>query len=136
MKPTLKPITNEALFLFISAACLLISCNEVVDEQESVFAPFTVTPNAEELPVEKNTPTVSFADAEAFMQNRCNSINQTLVRKMRTRFDGTTVYLFMSVSEDGTVCVSSVSEYALEVLAADCGSLETKLEEWNSITQY
>ena len=127
----------KALYVsFITALALLsfTGCSTTPNETETSVN--NEQESTTELSVEDNTPTVSFAEAEAFMQNRCDAVNQTLVRKMRTRFDGTTVYLFMSVAEDGTVCVSSVSEYALEVLAADCGSLERKLEEWNNIQSY
>lgn len=127
----------KALYVsFITALALLsfTGCSTKPNETETSVN--NEQESTTELSKENNTPTVSFAEAEAFMQNRCVAINQTLVRKMRTRFDGTTVYLFMSVAEDGTVCVSSISEYALEVLAADCGSLERKLEEWNNIQSY
>lgn len=76
---------------------------------------------------------VTFSEAEAFMQNRCNSTNQTLMKKKSVNFNGTKLYMFLSVAENGYVCISSVSENALEVLAADCGPSEIKIEEWNAV---
>tara|TARA_Y100000385_G_scaffold235325_1_gene249045 strand:- start:956 stop:1420 length:465 start_codon:yes stop_codon:yes gene_type:complete len=76
---------------------------------------------------------VTFSEAEAFMQNRCNSINQTLMKKKSVNFNGTKLYMFLSVAENGYVCITSVSENALEVLAADCGPSEKKLREWNAV---
>ena len=76
---------------------------------------------------------VTFSEAEAFMQNRCNSTNQTLMKKKSVNFNGTKLYMFLSVAENGYVCISSVSENALEVLAADCGTSEKKIREWNAV---
>jgi hypothetical protein len=67
------------------------------------------------------------------MQKRYNEINQTLMRKKSLNFDGSILYMFLSVAENGYVCISSVSEYALEVLAVDCGPSEIKIEQWNAV---
>jgi tetratricopeptide (TPR) repeat protein len=82
---------------------------------------------------DSKNPKVTFSEAEEFMQNRCNAINQTLMKKKSVNFNGTTLYMFLSVAENGYVCISSVSENALEVLAADCGPSELKIEEWNAV---
>ena len=76
---------------------------------------------------------VSFSEAEAFMQKRCNETNQNLMKKKSVNFNGTKLYMFLSVAENGYVCISSVSENALEVLSADCGPSEIKIEEWNAV---
>lgn len=80
-----------------------------------------------------NITKVTFSEAEAFMQNRCNATNQTLMKKKSVNFNGTKLFMFLSVAENGYVCISSVSENALEVLAADCGPSEIKIEEWNAV---
>lgn len=41
--------------------------------------------------------------------------------------------MFLSVAENGDACISSISENALEILAADCGPIEVKIEEWNAV---
>ena len=43
------------------------------------------------------------------------------------------LYIYMSVAENGMTCISTVSELALEVLAADCGETYRKIDEWNAI---
>ena len=50
------------------------------------------------------------------MLERCEKINQTLMKKKSVFFDGTKIYMFLSVAEDGYVCISSISENALELL--------------------
>ena len=76
---------------------------------------------------------VTFYEAEAFMQNRCDAINQTLMKKKSVNFNGTKLFMFMSVAENGYVCISTVSEIALEILATDCGPSERKIQEWNAV---
>jgi hypothetical protein len=76
---------------------------------------------------------VTSYEAEAFMQDRCKTINQTLMKKKTVNFDGTKLFMFMSVAENGYVCISTVSENALEILAADCGPSERKIQEWNAV---
>ena len=66
------------------------------------------------------------------MQNRCDNIGQTLMRTKTIDFDGTTLYAFMSVAENGMVCVSTISEHKLEVLAVDCGEAQMKINQWNN----
>ena len=76
---------------------------------------------------------VTLSEAETFMLERCNNINQTLMRKKTVTFNGTKLYMFMSVAEDGQACICSISENKLEVLAADCGEVYTKIEQWNNL---
>jgi hypothetical protein len=76
---------------------------------------------------------VTFSEAESFMLERCNNINQTLMKKKTVTINGTKLYMFMSVAENGQACISSISEHKLEVLAADCGEVYTKIEQWNNL---
>ena len=76
---------------------------------------------------------VTSYEAEAFMQDRCKTINQTLLKKKTVNFDGTKLFMFMSVAENGYVCISTVSENALEILAVGCGPSERKIQEWNAV---
>ena len=76
---------------------------------------------------------VTSYEAEAFMQDRCKTINQTLMKKKTVNFDGTKLFMFLSVAENGYVCISTVSENVLEILAADCGPQERKMQEWNAV---
>ena len=52
---------------------------------------------------------ITFNQAEAFMLERCEKINQTLMKKKSVSFDGTKIYMFLSVAENGYVCISSIS---------------------------
>lgn len=76
---------------------------------------------------------ITYNEAKAFMQNRCNELGHNLMKSKTVNFNGTKLYLFLSVAENGYVCVSSISENILEILAADCGPADIKIEEWNSI---
>ena len=76
---------------------------------------------------------ISYSQAETFMEKRCMEIGQKLMKGKTAYFNSTKLYMFLSVAENGYVCVSIISENALEILAADCGSAEIKIEEWNAI---
>lgn len=76
---------------------------------------------------------ITFSEAREFMKKRLLNVNQTLMDSKMTSFDGKTLYVFLSVAEDGTVCISSVSEFALEVIASDCGNVYVKTEQWNNL---
>ena len=76
---------------------------------------------------------VTFAEAESFMQDRCNAVNQTLIKKKAVVFNGTNLYMFLSVATDGQACISSISEFKLEVLATDCGEAMVKIQQWNEV---
>ena len=76
---------------------------------------------------------ITFNEATDFMRDRCKTINQTLLKKKTVNFDGTKLFLFLSVAENGYVCISTVSENALEILAVDCGPSERKIQEWNAV---
>lgn len=75
---------------------------------------------------------VTKSEADAFMSQRMIDTDQTLMKTKVREFQGSTLYLYMSVTENGMTCISSVSEHALEVLAADCGETYRKIEEWNA----
>ena len=76
---------------------------------------------------------ITFSEAKEFMQNRCNAVNQQLMRSKTVDFQGTTCFMFLSVAENGLVCTSLVSEHALDVVASDCGSVDRKMQEWNAV---
>jgi hypothetical protein len=76
---------------------------------------------------------ITQSEAEAFMKERCRSINQTLMNTKTVNFDGHKLYMFLSVAKNGYVCISSISEYELELLATDCGISEVKVSQWNEL---
>ena len=76
---------------------------------------------------------ITFNQAEAFMQERYKKINQTLMKKKSVSFDGTEIYMFLSEAENGYVCISSISENVLDILAVDCGTSDRKIREWNEL---
>ena len=76
---------------------------------------------------------ITFNQAEAFMEERCKKINQTLMEKKSVSFDGTEIYMFLSVAENGYVCISRISENVLDILAVDCGTSDRKIREWNEL---
>lgn len=80
-----------------------------------------------------SSQSISQSEAQVFMQDRCNSIGQTLMKTKTIDFNGTKLYAFLSVSENGMVCITTISENKLEVLAADCGEEQRKINEWNSL---
>jgi len=77
--------------------------------------------------------TITFDEAKQFMRTRLSNVNQTLMASKTVVFDGKKVYMFMSVAEDGSTCISGVSEFRLEVMSTDCGNTEMKIQEWNNL---
>ena len=53
--------------------------------------------------------------------------------KKSVNFDGTKIYMFLSVAENGYVCISGVTENELKVFSTDCGIAETKIQQWNAV---
>jgi tetratricopeptide (TPR) repeat protein len=76
---------------------------------------------------------ITQSEAQNFMESRCRAINQTLMRTKTTHFNGIKLYMFLSVAENGYVCISTISENVLEIVAADCGPAEIKVEQWNNL---
>jgi hypothetical protein len=77
---------------------------------------------------------VSFDEAESFMKDRLSNINQTLMLSGTAKWDkDTMLYMFLSVTESGMSCISSVSQYDLSVLASDCGETFSKMQDWNAL---
>ena len=75
--------------------------------------------------------TYSFEEAMEFMAKRCENIDQMLVDGMEYDLEGNTIYLFLSVSTDNVYgCVSTITPYALDVIAADCDYYSVKSEQW------
>jgi hypothetical protein len=67
------------------------------------------------------------------MSTRLSNVNQTLMASKTVIFDGKKIYMFMSVAEDGSTCISGVSEFRLEVMSTNCGNTEMKIQEWNNL---
>jgi hypothetical protein len=83
---------------------------------------------------QKQSGFITLSQAEAFIGSRCESVGQILVNSKCLNFDQKTLYVFLSVSsETGEACISTISEFALEVVAVDCGDYETKINDWNSL---
>ena len=41
--------------------------------------------------------------------------------------------MFLSVAVNGYVCISTITDFKLEVLATDCGRSELKIRQWNAL---
>ena len=80
-----------------------------------------------------SSKTITFGEAKQFMKTRLNNVNQTLMASKTVVFEGKKVYMFMSVTEDGSTCISAVSEFKLEVMSVDCGITEVKVQQWNNL---
>lgn len=76
---------------------------------------------------------VTYAEAEAYMRDRCDAVNQTLVRKVSVDYDGKTIYMFLTVDDNGHACISGISQFELEILSTDCGPYEQKISAWNAL---
>lgn len=73
----------------------------------------------------------TFDQAMTFMQSRCLDINQELVDAMEVNFDGQPLYVFLTAEPSYTyLCVSSVSQWKLDVMASDCGRYQEKMDQW------
>lgn len=79
-------------------------------------------------------PAVSYADAEAFMRDRCRSTNQELIDGKSVYFGNSKIYMFLTYTWDYSyACITGVSQNALEVLNTDCGSVDQKSNEFYSL---
>jgi len=77
---------------------------------------------------------ISYSEAEMFMRKRFQTLGQSLVEGRTIDLNGTSLHTFISNDlRTGYMCISTVSEYELDVLAADCGPASQKLMEWNSL---
>ena len=129
--------TNFFLFGVIILAIGIIISNSVINDYNPIeglkhFENKTPSISVNKININDSSSKVTFNEAHSFMQNRCNSIGQTLMRSKSVNFNGTQLYMFLSVAENGDACISSVSENKLEVLAVDCGSPEMKVSDWNA----
>ena len=115
MKRTIKHLASAmavAVFLFIALGS---------DDEE--------TNN----PVPNTSENYTSYEAEQFMKKTCDNTNQTLMKKKTVYLDGTKIYMFMSVAENGMTCISTVSEIRLEVMSADCDETQIKINQRNAI---
>ncbi len=89
--------------------------------------------------------TYTFDEANRFMKSRCRKTNHTILKTHSYTFEGTVVYCFLTCNSDmldpykrvapknQSVCISMISEKKLEVIAADCGSQDRKLRDWENL---
>jgi hypothetical protein len=86
---------------------------------------------------EKEIKQKLLSEAINFMKNRCNNINQQLVKYQVTKINNALVFLFMTVAPNGEVCISGISEYNTnEIISSDCGSAESKSADWDAVSEY
>lgn len=77
---------------------------------------------------------ITYAEAEIFIRKRFQTQGQSLVEGRTIDINGTSMHTFISNDlSSGLMCISTVSEYELDVFAADCGPASQKLMEWNSL---
>ena len=98
----------------------------------SVIKYFDNTFNNKEKPDSKITK-VSFSQAETFMKDRCKKINQTLMKGKESEMNGIKIYAFMSVAQNGMLCISIISENKLELISSDCGNTQRKINEFKRL---
>jgi hypothetical protein len=119
------------LFLVALAVSLIVRNLPATSSKQQVP---TSAAKQQQQNIESSIPaSITYAQAEAFMRKRCREVRQTLMRSKTVYFKGTKLYMFLTVAKNGYVCISSISENALEVLASDCGSSEIKIEQWNAL---
>jgi hypothetical protein len=74
---------------------------------------------------------VSFASAQRFVERSIASLEGAIIDGYTNTSMGAEIHTFL-VSAQGSVCVIAVSEYALEVLASDCGGDNKIYEYYNA----
>jgi hypothetical protein len=71
---------------------------------------------------------VTLAESQAFMKKRCADLKMEYIDGRSMKWDeSTTIYIFLT-KQNQNYCVSSISQYSLEVLSAKCGGIEKKTE--------
>ena len=89
-------------------------------------------------PCTKEEKTLSaFQTAISLIKRNCRGSNQELAKYMATKVNGVVVFMFMSVAQNGMVCISAISEInPNEILGADCGETYAKMAEWDALPEY
>ena len=67
------------------------------------------------------------------MKDRCKKINQTLTKGKESEMNGIKIYAFMSVAQNGMLCISIISENKLELISSDCGNTQRKINEFKRL---
>ncbi len=70
----------------------------------------------------------TYSDAQNYMVGVCKNINQELLQGKTIKYGENVVFIFLSQKGYGDFCISTVTEYKLEVISADCGKAEKVLE--------
>jgi hypothetical protein len=79
----------------------------------------------------------AFYTALNLMKKHCRGSNQELSKYMATKVNDVVVFLFMSVGENGRVCISGISEIKPdEIMSNNCGDVNRKMAEWEAIVEY
>lgn len=89
-----------------------------------------------EEPKLKEPKKVTFIEAERFVRERGRDLGHSLIDKhMITQDDGSKLFMFLTESQEhyGYVCVQTVSEFKLEVIAVDCNTAGVKLPQWSQV---
>ena len=77
---------------------------------------------------------VSFFQAEMFMTRQLKQINEMLLKTATVKLeDGSTFYVFLSLTSYGRLCISVVSDAKCEVLASECGTEGRMYARWDRI---
>jgi len=78
---------------------------------------------------------VDFGEARMFMQKRCNNVNMVYEDGFSMDYDGSILHIFL-VSQGSNYCVSTVSQYQLDVMASKCGGYGKRSEFYDMKGSY
>lgn len=70
----------------------------------------------------------TYSDAQNYMAGECKNIHQELLQGKTIKYGENIVFIFLTQKGWGDFCISTITEYKLEVIAADCGKAEKVLE--------
>ena len=109
-------------------------CNKIGIEKNNDETIIAINQKIEELENKKRSlpRLISYDEARMFIQNRCDEVGQTLMKSKTIYSNGIKLYLFLSVAENGYVCISTINENELDVAATDCGPSDEKIYQWNN----
>jgi len=78
---------------------------------------------------------VDFGQARSFMKKRCSNVNMSYEDGFSMDYDGSILHVFL-VSQGSSYCVSTVSQYQLDVMASKCGGYGKRSEFYDMKESY
>jgi len=75
---------------------------------------------------------LTLEEATLLASKHAEGAGQTLMKSKTQTFNGSKLFTFMSVAQNGWVCIFSIADYSEDILGINCGPSESQMDAWNS----